>query len=146
MTKSRKTKARFWRTKFPLADSGRPKCPVLCSQHVRQVMLIFLVEYEVLYGARFLGILLILSQWRSQGGGTLSECMILSSHRFDLAVSSPNLSESSLDWWATVLGFASVHPRTVRASYARTHSPHAKLDSTSLATPRRIEHSGVIES
>ncbi len=33
---------------------------------------------------------------------TLSECMIRSSHRFGLATSSPNLSESSLARWAVV--------------------------------------------
>ncbi len=32
--------------------------------------------------------------------------MIQSSHRFGLAASSPNLSESSLAGWAAVLGFA----------------------------------------
>ncbi len=35
------------------------------------------------------------TQWHSQGGGALSLCMIQSSHRFVLASSSPNLSESS---------------------------------------------------
>ncbi len=44
----------------------------------------------------------------ARGGGTLSECMIQSSHRFGLAASSPNLSESSLARWAPVLGFVSL--------------------------------------
>ncbi|MCP3661012.1 MAG: hypothetical protein GY696_00720, partial [Gammaproteobacteria bacterium] len=34
--------------------------------------------------------------------------MIQSSHRFGLAASSPNLSESSLAGWAPVLGFAAL--------------------------------------
>ncbi len=55
--------------------------------------------------------------------------MIQSSHRFGLAASSPNLSESSLARWAAVLGFTSAHTRTVRARYASPHSPPAKLDS-----------------
>ncbi len=44
----------------------------------------------------------------ARDGGTLSLCMIQLSHRFDLAASSPNLSESILAGWAAVLGFAAL--------------------------------------
>ncbi len=47
--------------------------------------------------------------WRSQDGrGDFRLVMIQSSHRFGLAASSPNLSESSLAGWAPVLGFAAL--------------------------------------
>ncbi|MCP3664711.1 MAG: hypothetical protein GY696_19835 [Gammaproteobacteria bacterium] len=49
--------------------------------------------------------LLISGVARAGGGGGV---MIQSSHRFGLAASSPNLSESSLDGWAPVLGFAAL--------------------------------------
>ncbi len=40
------------------------------------------------------------------GGGDFKLVMIQSSHRFGLAASSPNLSESSLAGWAPALAFA----------------------------------------
>ncbi len=41
-------------------------------------------------------------------GGNFKLVMTQSSHRFDLAASSPNLSESSLAGWAPVLGFVAL--------------------------------------
>ncbi len=43
--------------------------------------------------------------------------------------SSPSLSESSLARWVAVSGSARAQLSTVRARYARPHSPPAKLDS-----------------
>ncbi len=62
--------------------------------------------------------------WKS-----LSECMIQSSHRFGLAASSPNLSESSVAGGATVLGFTAL---TLGPFGASPHSPPVKLDSDKL--------------
>ncbi len=69
---------------------------------------------------------------RSQeGGGDFKLVMIQPSHRFGLAASSPNLSESSLAGWAPVLRLRCAQPRTVRARYASPQSPPAELDSRS---------------
>ncbi len=43
-----------------------------------------------------------------RGGGKFKLVMIQSIHRFGLAASSPNLSESSLAGWVPVLGFAAL--------------------------------------
>ncbi len=72
--------------------------------------------------------------------------MIQSSHWFDLAGSSPNFSESSLARRSAVLGFASAHPRTVRAPYASPHSLLAKLDSDKFGDSRRTKPGGLMES
>ncbi len=60
--------------------------------------------------------------------------------------SSPNLSLSSLARWAAVSGFARAQPSTVRARYARPHSPPAKLDPDEFGNSARTEPAGLIES
>ncbi len=54
-----------------------------------------------------------------EGGGDFKLVMIQSSHRFGLAASSPNLSESSLAGWA-VLRLRCTQPRTVREPTRQT--------------------------
>ncbi|MCP3661316.1 MAG: hypothetical protein GY696_02295 [Gammaproteobacteria bacterium] len=52
---------------------------------------------------------------------------------------------SSPDWFESsfarglVSGFASAQPSTVRARYARPHSPPAKLDSSKFGNSRRTK-------
>ncbi len=71
-------------------------------------------------------------QDRSQGAN-FKLVMIQSSHRFGLAASSPNLSESSLAGWAPVLRLRCAQPRTFRARYASPKSPPAKRQIILLA-------------
>ncbi len=72
-----------------------------------------------------------------KGGGEIKLVMIQSSHRFGLAASSPNLSESSLAGWVPALRLRSAQPRAVRA---------AKLDSDKFGSSRRDQTGGLIES
>ncbi len=59
-------------------------------------------------------------------GETFKLAMIQSSHRFGLAASSPNLSESSLAGWAPVLGFAALTlgPFGLATQALRAHPPN----------------------
>ncbi|MCP3665816.1 MAG: hypothetical protein GY696_25520, partial [Gammaproteobacteria bacterium] len=68
---------------------------------------------------------LIVGQCRSQegGGGNFKLVMLQSSHRFGLAASSPNLSESSLAGWAPVLRLRCAQHRTIRARVAAGSEP-----------------------
>ncbi|MCP3664101.1 MAG: hypothetical protein GY696_16695, partial [Gammaproteobacteria bacterium] len=71
--------------------------------------------------------------------------MIQSSHRFGLAASSPNLSESCLAGWAPVLGFAvlTLGPFGLAMRALRAHPPN--WIQTYLA-PRGPNPVGLIES
>ncbi len=66
---------------------------------------------------------------RKGGGGKFKLVMIQSSHRFGLAASSPNLSESSLAGWALRARVASPNGPRVSAAKPRTAAHRAKLDS-----------------
>ncbi len=65
------------------------------------------------------------------------------SHRFGLAASSLNLSESS---YSVGRDPRLRCPRTVRARYASPQSPPAKLDSDKFGDSRRTKPAGLIES
>ncbi len=66
------------------------------------------------------------------GGGDFKLVLIQSSHRFGLATSLPNLSESSLAGWAPVLGFAAL----TLGQFGAAQSPPAKLVSAKFCSSR----------
>ncbi len=71
---------------------------------------------------------------------------MLSSHRFGLAAASPNLSESNLAGWVSVLGFAALTLGLFGlATRALTAHPPNWVQ-TKLAEKRRDQTSGLIES
>ncbi len=78
--------------------------------------------------------------------GTLKLVMIQSNHRFGLAASLPNLSESSLADVGCEGSVSEPERSEGERSEAEDGAHPAKLDSANLATKRRDQTGGLIES